>query len=528
MSAVPGTGTLLRLALRRDRVLAPVVVLLLGGMAWSSAAATVALYPDPAQVTSAAVAANASPALVALYGPVHASLGSLASLKMLSTGAVAVALTAVFLLRRHTRTEEETGRVELLGAGVLSRHAPLTAAVIHTTAVVLLASALCAFGYAVSGLPLAGSLGLGLAWLVAGLAFTGITAVAVQLTSSARTVAAIAGGGVAAAYLLRAVGDAAGDGPARVLVWLSPLGWAQQVRPYAGERWWVGLLALAFGAATMAAGFALRSRRDLGSGLLADRAGPAHTAMGTPFALAWRLQRSAILGWSLAVVLAGAVMGGFASSAATLLDSPEARDMIRSLGGTGSLTDAFIAAEFGIMAAAVAGFGIAAALRLLGEESSTRAELALSTATSRWSWLMSHVTLALVGSAGILALLGVGASVADGATRGDLTESFSRVLPAALVQVAPVWVVIALAVLLYGTASRLALGAWVVLAACLVLGQLGDLLHLPTGVQDLSPFRHVPMLPGGVFDPAPVVALVAIAGLLVMAGGTLFRRRDLH
>ncbi|GAB3066800.1 ABC transporter permease [Pedococcus soli] len=523
-----GTGTLLRLALRRDRVLAPVVVLLLGLTAWSTAAATVALYPDPAQVTSAAVAANASPALVALYGPVHASLGSLASLKMLSTGAVAIALAAVFLLRRHTRTEEETGRVELLGAGALSRHAPLTAAVLHTTLVVLLASALCALGYAASGLPVAGSVALGLAWLVAGLAFTGITAVAVQLTSSARTVAAIAGGGVAAAYLLRAVGDAAGDGPARVLVWLSPLGWAQQVRPYAGERWWVGLLALGFTAATTALAYVLRSRRDLGSGLFADRAGPAHTTMGSPLALAWRLQRSAIVGWSLALVLMGAVLGGFASSAATLLDSPQARDMIRSLGGTGSLTDAFISAEFGIMAAVVAGFGVAAALRMLGEETSTRAELTLSTATSRWSWLMSHVGLALVGSAGILALLGAGAAAADGATRGDLDDSFARVLPAALVQVPPVWVVIGVAVLLYGTASRLAVGAWVVLAGCLVIGQLGELLALPTAVQGLSPFRHVPMLPGAAFDPTPVVALVAVAGILVVVGGSLFRRRDLH
>lgn len=528
MNAVPGTGTLLRLAARRDRVLAPVVVLLLGGMAWSSAAATVALYPDPAAVMSATAAANASPALVALYGPVHASLGSLASLKMLSSGAIAVALAAVFLLRRHTRTEEETGRVELLGAGVVSRHAPLTAAILHTTAVVLLASGLAAFGYAASGLPVAGSLALGLAWLVAGLSFTGITAVAAQLSSSARTVAAIAGGGVAAAYLIRAAGNAGGDGPGRVLVWLSPLGWAQQVSPYADERWWVGLLALAFGTLTTALAYWLRSRRDLGSGLFADRAGPAHTTMGTPLALAWRLQRAAIAGWSLAIVLAGAVMGGFASSAATLLDSPEARDMIRSLGGPGSLTDAFIAAEFGIMAAVVAGFGIAAALRLLGEETSNRAELTLSTATSRWSWLMSHVTLALVGSAGILTLLGVGAAVADGVTRGDLSASFGHVLPAALVQVAPVWVVIAVAVLLYGTASRLAIGAWVVLAGCLVIGQLGDLLDLPGAVQDMSPFRHVPLLPGGAFDPTPVVALVAIAGVLVLLGGSLFRRRDVH
>ena len=61
-----------------------------------------------------------------------------------------------------------------------------------------------------------------------------------------------------------------------------------------------------------------------------------------------------------------------------------------------------------------------------------------------------------------------------------------------------------------------------------MLGQFGELLHLPASVQDLSPFRHVPMLPGGVFDPTPVVSLVALAGVLVLAGGSLFRRRDVH
>ncbi len=526
MRTVAGTGALLRLAARRDRVLAPVCILLLGAMAYSTAAATVALYPDAAGVSAAVRAANASPALVALYGPVSDSLGSLASLKMLSTGAIAVALVAMFLLRRHTRTEEETGRVELLGGAVLSRHAPLTAALLHTTAVVTLISILSAAGFAASGLPLAGSLAVGLAWLVAGLTFTAVTAVAVQVSASSRTAAAVAGGAIAVSYFLRAIGDSAGSGAGTVLTWVSPLGWVQHLQPYAGERWWVALLGLVFTAAGVALAYRLRSRRDLGAGLVPERAGPAHTQMGSPLALAWRLQRASVIGWSLAILLGGAIMGGFASNAAALLDSPEARDMIRSLGGGGSLSDAFIAAEFGIVAVVVAGFGIAATLRLLGEETSTRAELMLSTATSRVRWLMSHVTVALVGSAGILTLLGVGAATADGLSTGSLGRSLTRVVPAAVLQVAPVWVVIAVAVLLYGVAARWALLAWAVLTGCLLVGQFGSLLKVPQLVQDLSPFTHVAPVPGGPYGAASLSTLVAIAGVLVLAGTALFRRRD--
>ncbi len=48
-----------------------------------------------------------------------------------------------------------------------------------------------------------------------------------------------------AAFTLRAVGDAGSS----ALSWFSPLGWSLQVRPYAGDRWWVLLLHLATTAA---------------------------------------------------------------------------------------------------------------------------------------------------------------------------------------------------------------------------------------------------------------------------------------
>ena len=525
---IQGVGPLLRLAMRRDRVIVPVCVAVLALIAYSSAVATIALYPTEHSRVTAVAAANSSPALVALYGTAHPTIGSLAGLKMFTSGAVFVALFALFVLRRHTRTDEETGRVELLTAGVMSRHAPLAAALAWTGAAVLATSALAAAGFAAAGLPVAGSVAFGLCWLVAGTSFAAITAVAMQVSQSARTCAAIAGGAVALSYVMRAVGDLGADeGWGRVLTWLSPLGWAQQVRPFAGERWWVGLVALGFTAAAVAAAFALRAHRDLGAGLVADRPGPAHTRMSSPLALAWRLQRGAIFGWALALFGGGVVMGGLASNAADLLESDQAQEMIRALGGEGSVSDAFIAAEFGIIAVVVAGFGIAATLRLLGEETSNRGELTLSTATSRLSWLMSHVTMALAGTAGVLLMLGLGAAVADGASHGDVGSGFARVLPAALVQIPAVWVIVAVAAALYGASARLALAAWGVLAACLLLGQFAELFHLPDVVQEASPFTHLPLLPGGSVDAAPLATLVAVAGAIVVVGATAFRRRDI-
>ena len=44
---------------------------------------------------------------------------------------------------------------------------------------------------------------------------------------------------------LIAVGDVSGQAGPSWLSWASPIGWGQQMRPYADERWWVlGLVAL--------------------------------------------------------------------------------------------------------------------------------------------------------------------------------------------------------------------------------------------------------------------------------------------
>ena len=131
VSTWAGTWLMLRLALRRDRWLLLAWTLGLAGMAGFSAAATVGLYPDPASRGLAASAVNDSSAMRAMFGPVYDpnSVGELSMFKMTVFGGVAVGILTSLLVIRHTRAEEDTGRVELLSAGVIGRGAPLAAAV---------------------------------------------------------------------------------------------------------------------------------------------------------------------------------------------------------------------------------------------------------------------------------------------------------------------------------------------------------------------------------------------------------------
>jgi ABC-2 type transport system permease protein len=78
----------------------------------------------------------------------------------------------------------------------------------------------------------------------------------------------------------------------------------------------------------------------------------------------------------------------------------------------------------------------------------------------------------------------------------------------------------------FGLAPRLIVLGWVALAGFVLLGEFGALFDLSQAVMDISPFAHVPKLPGGDFAVANLVWLTAIAAGLVVAGLAGFRRRD--
>ncbi len=525
MSAYAGTWRLLRLVLRRDRVLLPAWLAVLLLSVWSSASATADLYPTQASRVAAARGINSSTSLVALYGRVYdeTSQGAVSLIKMIAFGSAMVALLAIVLVVRHTRGEEENGRLELLGATVVGRRAALAAAVLGVSGAMTVLGLLAALALRACGLPLDGSLVFGLAWAGNGIAFAAVAALTAQLTTSARAATGLAATGLGASYLLRALGDA---GSPSWLTWLSPVGWAEQLRPFAGNRWAVVLLTLGFALACGVAAFQLAARRDLGAGVLADRPGPAHGRLGSPLGLAWRLQRWGLLGWTAGFVVLGAVIGSLASTVGDLLSSEQAQDWIRRLGGQQHLTDAFLATELGFGAVIASAYGISSVNRLRAEETGLRAEPVLGTATSRTRWMAGHVTLALGGTVWLMLALGVTAGVAHGVTTHDVASTLPRLLGAAAAQLPAVWLVVGIALAAFGLTPRLGNLGWTALVGFLLLGELGPVLRLDRWVMDLSPYAHTPRLPGTAADLSPLAALSALAVALLVAGFVGFRRRD--
>lgn len=525
MNALVGTGQLVRLILRRDRVRLPLWVLAVLGIVAASASAVQGLYDTPRSRAGYALTAQ-SPAAIVLSGPPEAldTVGGITVFEINLTSAVGVALMATFLTVRHTRAEEETGRTELLSAGVLGRHAPLAATLLVVGAASLLLGLLIGGALVGLGLPVPGALVFGAGVAALGLFFTGVAAVAAQLSEHARTATGMALAVLGVAWAVRSFGDVRGNGWS----WASPVGWVQAVRPFGDERGWPLLLPLAGAGLLVVLAVGLERRRDLGAGLLATRAGAPRASrwLSSVPGLAWRQQGLTVFWWSVGLLLMGMLFGAFGDDITRILDDNP--DLVPAFGP--GAEDDLVAAYFGtilvILALVAACFTVSSVHRMYGEEGTGRAEIVLSTPTSRTRWQLGWLGVAAVGTVLVLLATGVGVALSDAVVSGT-AERFGTTLAATLAYLPAVTVIGGLAAALHGWLPRLSVLAWVVLAGCFVISWLGGLLGLPDRVMNLSPFTLTPRMPLEEMDWPAVAGLTVVAVALLVVAVVGFRRRDI-
>jgi ABC-2 type transport system permease protein len=531
-TGLTGTGVLATLAIRRDRIgLAAAVYVITAGVA-ATAWTLKRLYPTPAGRAALAGTAGANPALRFLYGRLDGtSLGSITTWRYGVWAGLFAALVAIFVVIRHTRSDEAALRAELVGSAAVGRQAPLVAALVTAAAGVGAVSVLLCAVLPLTGLPAAGSALLALGIGCCGLAFTGIAAVAAQLASAARAARGIALGVLGVAFVLRGVGDSAGASGPSWLSWASPLAWIQLARPFAAPDPWVLALPLAVGTAGTGLAFALAAHRDQGAGLLPARPGraTASAALRGPFGLAWRLQRGALAGWVAGYAFIFAICGAAAKGIGQLLGTSTAlqREFTR-LGGQAAVTDAYLAALMLLAGLAAAAYAVSVIGRLRAEETGQAAEPVLATATGRVRWALSHIAVAIGGAALLLAIAGVATGLGYGLRIGSAGTWAARMTGAALGQLPSALVLAAVAIALFGVLPRASVGgAWTALGLVVVISLFGQALQLSHWILDVSPFTHAPRLPGGPVQAAPLLWPCAVALALSAAGLAGLRRRDI-
>lgn len=533
----------LRLALfqaRIDRWFLPAWILAIALLSFATAAAVAGQFGAESDRAAIIAAFAVNPAFLFLRGlPDGTGTGAVAFFGGYAFMAVLAALMSTFLVIRHTRSDEELGRAECVGAAPLSRPAPLLATLLLGAAANIALALSVAAAFLAAGLPVTGAVVAGAAVGAVGVFFVAVAAAAAQVLPSGRSASGAAAGLVGGAYLLRGVGDALGTPDAGLLhvtpAWpslLSPIGWGQRSRPFVVADP-VPLLVLIAAATMLAAAVVLvRNRRDLGGSLLPERVGRARAGVGgtSVLGLAFRLQRTTLIGWCIAAAAIGAVAGGLGPLASeAVAGNASLEDLISRLvpGARAEMLDLFITAQLGIAGVLAAAAGIQTVLRLRAEEVEGRAELLLAAPVSRDLWLNANLVmavgsmLAVTTTAGAAAAVGVGLSGAGSGPAGLL-------VPAALAHVPAAAVFLAGSAVAFAAIPRLSVPlGWGFLAAGLMLGEFGDLLGVPAWLQDLSPFRHSSAMPVEPFNEAGALAMAVIAVAGAGVAAYLVGRRDL-
>lgn len=530
--ALAGFWPILRLNARLEVSRLPFWILAVAFIPLSSIPAYEVLFPTAEQQAAANATLGTNPALLLLFGPAPdlSTAGGFTAWRSAVFSGVFVSLMAIFTVIRRTRAEEDSGRAELVSSARVGRYTYLTAAVTLATAASLVAGIVIAAGLTALDAGAAGSVALGMSVALTGFAFAGVAAIAAQLGSFARTATSLAVTALGVSYVLRAWGDTSES--MSWLSWVSPLGWTVKVQAFTENN--VAPMVLLAGSAVIALGigYALLGRRDLGLGILTPREGPAHASarLSNGLGLASRLQASTLVAWAIGLTIVGVVFGSVSSSIGEVLSGTAGDSgFADAFGGGGSpgadVSTLFISTLVTLLAILAASYGVSAALRARMEESEGRVEPLLATGLSRVRWLGGHLVFALGGSA--LLVLASGTALGVSAAASGVDTQVVDVFGAAVVQIAALWVLVGLAAALVGAAPRFATLAWIAVAVTFLLTVFGPLLDVPETVLGISPFYHLPTLPGGEFDVAPVLALSALAGALIAAGFVGIRRRDI-
>jgi ABC-2 type transport system permease protein len=514
----------------------------LGIYVFATAAGYRLIAPTPAQRMEILNNLAASTGLKVLLGQAARITGAAGFVDWRVTGVAAIVGPVCWLIvaTRTLRAEEASGRWELVLAG---RTTPgrATAAALAGLAAGLLAMYLSVTlltkwsGTSPSVHITAGrALLFGLTVIAPAAEFLAIGAVACQVMPTRARAAALAAGVFGAAFLLRAAGDATAG--AHFLVYVSPLGWVEQLHAL-GRPQAVWLLPIAsLICACIWTTLFLAARRDLGASLLAgtDAAEPHTALLGSPTGVAVRLSWQATTRWLGVIIVAGVLYGALARSAGQAFATSSS---LQRLSGDlahavqPDLVSAGARAYAGIIFLLLATLLMAYAASAVGKLREDEAEGYLDNLVvrrlSRQRWLTGRMALMV---AVIVVAAGLGGIVFWIAAAAEHTGlGVSQLAQAGLNAAAPAVALAGVGALLLGFVPRLVtVACWVIVAWAFMLDLLGAVIPVNHWLMDTSLLEHLAPAPAASPDWRIGLTYLVIAAPAAVLGGWRFTRRDLR
>jgi polyether ionophore transport system permease protein len=486
-------------------------------------------YPTLADRLQFAKAFGANKTLQLFYGVPHdlTTVGGYTAWRGGGIGSIVAAFWGLLAAVRATRAEEDSGRQELVLAGVVGRRGAYLAALLAIAAGAVALWLAFFVGLVAGRLAVGGSAYLALATVVTIAVFAGVGMVASQVASSRRVALELGGIVLAVAFLLRVIADlSTGLGWLR---WATPLGWSEELRAFAGPRPWVLVLpaVTSLGLLVLAGRIALR--RDVGRGLITGRDSrpPRLRLLSSPTALALRSELGSVSGW-LAGTAAYALVIGLLSTSFSASNIPASlREQLAKLGASLTTPSGALGVYFLFFVFAVSIFCCAQVGAARHEEAEERLETLFASAVGRTRWLGGRLLLAAGGAAAIAATVALVAWAGAASQNADV--SLLRMLEAGLNCLPIALLFLGLATLAFALLPRASVGLSYALVSVAFVWQLvASVLGVPRWVRELTPFAHVGLVPAQSFRPGAALLMLALAVSTTGVGLWAFRRRDLQ
>ncbi|MBG9447484.1 ABC transporter permease [Cytobacillus firmus] len=515
---------------RLDRLRIPIWVLALTFFTIIVPTAFKGLY-NSQQERDAMAQTMANPAMTAMTGPADLSnytIGVMTAHQMLLMTAAVTGLMSILLVTRHTRADEEDGRLELLRSLPVGRLSYLNATLLTVSAACIGLALINGFGlYAlgIESMDLEGSLLYGAALGAAGLFFAGVTAVFAQASDSSRGTIGYSIAVLLISYLFRAITDISNES----LSWLSPLAWVTKAEVYDSNNWWPIVLMAAAAIVLFAAANYLNAIRDLDRGFFPSMPGKQYASrfLQSPIGLALRLQLTGIISWAIGMFVLGASYGSVLGDLESFFSENEAmKQLLKPTEGV-TIVEQFIPMLMIVISLMATIPPVMAMNKLRGEEKKERIVHLLSKAVSRSKLLGSYLVISVINgflmiSLAALGLWSAGTSVVEGGL------SFGMIFGAALSYYPAMLVMISLAVFLIGFLPKFTGLIWLYVLYSFIVLYLGGLFQFSDWIGSLSPFGHVPQAPIEEFSIIPLLSLCGSAAVMALTGFIGFNRRDIE
>ncbi|MFI4984606.1 MAG: ABC transporter permease [Solirubrobacterales bacterium] len=486
-------------------------------------------YPTPSDRVAFAHSFANNDALRLFYGYPYNPL-TVSGYSAWRVGGTLAILAAVFGLLaavRVLRAEEDSGRMELVLAGAVGRRMTYLSAMAAIAAGVLILWLAELVGFLAAGLPAGGSAYLALATTSVVPVYVGVGALASQLASTRRIALELAGAVVALSLLLRVIADTATG--AAWLGWATPLGWAEELRPFTGPHPLVLVLPAAASVLLLVIAARIAARRDIGIGLLPvrDTAEPRLRLLSSPTAQALRSERGGLIVWTSSVAVFACILGVVSKSVSSAGISKSAQRELAKLGSGSIVTPTgYLAFVFIFFILAVSLFACAQVGAVRHEEADEQLETLLALPVSRRDWLGGRLLLASCAAAAIS--FAAGLLTWAGATSVGVPISLPRMLEAGANCLPVALLFLGIAALAYAVVPRASAAISYGLVTVTFLWQLvGSLLGAPKWLVEVTPFAHVGLVPAQPFRATAAAVMLALAALASLSALWLFRRRDL-